>query len=188
MKVLLVDYSVGNIFSIRKALLDLGVTVTMNYREEYDGVVLPGVGSYDGALINLDREPLISSLMEKPTLGICLGMQLMFESSEEGSMPGLGLIKGKVVRLPKSTKAPHMGWSLVNGWGRLLNGKGYFYFAHSYYTVPREDIVRGSVDYEGLELPAIVEKGNLFGTQFHPEKSGRRGREVLSNFLEVLKR
>lgn len=187
MRILLVDYGVGNIYSLRKALSELGADVISSSNMEYDGVVLPGVGSYDGALRHVSKEKLIS-LLGKPTLGICLGMQLMFEGSEEGSMKGLSLIRGMVMRLPREFKAPHMGWSLVRGWSRIFNGSGYFYFAHSYYARPEEDVVRGIVNYEGMQLSAIVEKGDLFGTQFHPEKSGRRGREVLSSFLELVRR
>lgn len=187
MRILIVDYGVGNIYSIRKAFSDLGAEVTSDPDGEYDGVVLPGVGSYDGALKHVGREKLIP-LLRRPTLGICLGMQLMFEGSEEGRKKGLSLIRGRVVRIPRGVKAPHMGWSLVRGWSRIFNGNGYFYFAHSYYARPEEDVVRGIVSYAGMEMPAIVEKGHLLGTQFHPEKSGKRGREVLSRFLEVVRR
>ena len=187
MRLLLVDYGVGNIFSIRKALTDLGAEVVNSFNGDVDGVILPGVGSYDGALRNVDREDLARLVSERPTLGICLGMQLLFESSEEGSLRGLSLLRGRVVRLPRGMKAPHMGWSLVRGWGTLLQGEAYFYFAHSYYALPDEDVVRGVADYAGLEVPAVVEKGSLYGTQFHPEKSGRRGKEVLAKFLGVVR-
>ncbi len=184
-RVFLVDYGVGNVFSIRKALQDQGAEVTTE-AEDYDAVVLPGVGSYDGALSQMNRQEVLEAVNNFPTLGICLGMQLLFERSEEGKLEGLKVIRGEVLRF-RGVKAPHMGWSLVKGWSRLFQGEGYFYFAHSYYTVPKEDVVRGVVNYEGIEVPAIVEKGDVFGTQFHPEKSGKRGREVIRRFLEVVR-
>ncbi|MDK2384890.1 MAG: imidazole glycerol phosphate synthase subunit HisH [Candidatus Korarchaeota archaeon] len=183
MRVRVFDYGVGNVFSVTKALRDLGAEIV---EEDYDALILPGVGSFDGALERAGH--LRDALAEgTPTLGICLGMQLLFERSEEGSLPGLGLVRGEVVRFPRGMKAPHMGWSLVRGWSRIFEGTGYFYFAHSYYAVPGEDVVRGIVRY-GVDVPAIIEKGSLFGTQFHPEKSGRLGREVLSNFLREARR
>ncbi len=185
-KVLLVDYGVGNVFSIRKALQDVGADVTSDW-EDFEAVVLTGVGSFDGAISQMDREAVIKAVKTVPVLGICLGMQILFEKSEEGKLPGIGVLRGRVVRIPEGVKAPHMGWSLVRGWSRIFGGQGYFYFAHSYYARPEEDVVRGTVNYEGLEIPAIVEKGDIFGTQFHPEKSGKLGRSVLKAFLRVVR-
>jgi len=187
MKILVVDYGVGNIFSIVKSFERLRVETTLNLREDFDAVVLPGVGGFDAALSHIGREELLELVSGVPVLGVCLGMQLFFESSEEGEKRGLGLIKGRVVRFPKNVKCPHMGWSLVRGWGSLLQGEAYFYFAHSYYSLPEDNVVKGVTSY-GVEVPAIIEKGNLYGVQFHPEKSGRRGREVLERFLEAVKR
>jgi glutamine amidotransferase len=124
-------------------------------------------------------------------LGICLGMQLLFEESEESPGRGLSLIKGRVLRLPRSVKTPHMGWNTLRILedNDLICGVGeqdYFYFVHSYYASPEEEVTVAETSY-GVQFASVVAKGNVYGTQFHPEKSGRPGRRVLENFAGIVK-
>ena len=200
MKVAVLDYAVGNLFSISNALRRLGAepTVTSDPRllEEADAVVLPGVGSFPAAAARI--APVAGLLRrlarEKPVLGVCLGMQLFFQSSLEGGRetPGLSLLPGRVVPLPPRVKGPHMGWNTVHpvAPSRLLEGvpgDSYFYFVHSYYADTAGGHVVATTRY-GVEFPSVVETPPLYGTQFHPEKSGRLGLKVLGNFLGEAKR
>ena len=194
----IIDYDAGNIKSVEKALQYLGeeAVITRDAGEILmaDKVVLPGVGAFGDAMEKLNRYglvPVIHEVVEKgiPFLGICLGLQLMFESSEEA--PGVGLLKGKIVRIPEGDglKVPHMGWNSLSfpKEGRLFAGipeNSYVYFVHSYYLQAEEDIVTATAEY-GVTIHASVEKGNVFACQFHPEKSSHTGLTILKNFVEL---
>lgn len=197
----IIDYDAGNIKSVEKALQYLGeeAVITRDAGEILmaDKVVLPGVGAFGDAMEKLNRYglvPVIHEVVEKgiPFLGICLGLQLMFESSEEApGMEGLGLLKGKIVRIPEGDglKVPHMGWNSLSfpKEGRLFAGipeNSYVYFVHSYYLQAEEDIVTATAEY-GVTIHASVEKGNVFACQFHPEKSSHTGLTILKNFVEL---
>ena len=198
----IVDYDAGNIKSVEKALLHLGQEVTVTGEAEAilkaDKVILPGVGAFGAAMEKLRSTGLDKVMKEvadkkTPFLGICLGLQLLFESSEEApGVAGLGLLKGKILKIPQAEglKIPHMGWNslhLQNG-GRLFQGveeHTYVYFVHSYYLEAQEEsIVKASTRY-GVEIHASVEKDNLFACQFHPEKSSTAGLKILKNFVEL---
>ena len=197
----IIDYDAGNIKSVEKALQYLGeeAVITRDAGEILmaDKVVLPGVGAFGDAMEKLNRyglSPVIHEVVEKgiPFLGICLGLQLMFESSEEApGVEGLGLLKGKIVRIPEGDglKVPHMGWNSLSfpKEGRLFAGipeNSYVYFVHSYYLQAEEDIVTATAEY-GVTIHASVEKGNVFACQFHPEKSSHTGLTILKNFVEL---
>lgn len=197
MRVGVLDYGAGNIRSIKNALERRGASVGVESRvdslSEYGGIVLPGVGSFDPAMRVLrGTGDLRESAGARPVLGICLGMEAFFESSAEGSLPGLGVIPGSVERLPAGLKVPHMGWNSLDISDRsgLLDGVkdgAWAYFAHSYFARPAEGVTSAEADY-GVKLPAAVRKGNYFGTQFHPEKSGPAGARMLANFLRECSR
>ena len=195
----IIDYDAGNIKSVEKALQYLGeeAVITRDAGEILmaDKVILPGVGAFGDAMEKLNRYglvPVIHEVVEKgiPFLGICLGLQLMFESSEEApGVEGLGLLKGKIVRIPEGDglKVPHMGWNSLSfpKEGRLFAGipeNSYVYFVHSYYLQAEEDIVTATAEY-GVTIHASVEKGNVFACQFHPEKSSETGLQILKNFV-----
>lgn len=197
----IIDYDAGNIKSVEKALQYLGeeAMITRDAGEILmaDKVILPGVGAFGDAMEKLNRYglvPVIHEVVEKgiPFLGICLGLQLMFESSEEApGVEGLGLLKGKIVRIPEGDglKVPHMGWNSLSfpKEGRLFAGipeNSYVYFVHSYYLQAEEDIVTATAEY-GVTIHASVEKGNVFACQFHPEKSSHTGLTILKNFVEL---
>lgn len=197
----IIDYDAGNIKSVEKALQYLGeeAVITRDAGEILmaDKVILPGVGAFGDAMEKLNRYglvPVIREVVEKgiPFLGICLGLQLMFESSEEApGVEGLGLLKGKIVRIPEGDglKVPHMGWNSLSfpKEGRLFVGipeNSYVYFVHSYYLQAEEDIVTATAEY-GVTIHASVEKGNVFACQFHPEKSSHTGLTILKNFVEL---
>ena len=195
----IIDYDAGNVKSVEKALQALGqkVIITKNREEllKADKVILPGVGAFGDAMEKLHAYGLVDVIyelidMKKPFLGICLGLQLMFDESEESKgVKGLGIFKGKIVRFPKSElKVPQIGWNslefpkesvLFKG---LKNGE-YVYFVHSYYLQAEEDIVAATTEY-GVIVHAAVEKGNVFACQFHPEKSSGVGLKILKNFVE----
>ena len=198
----IIDYDAGNIRSVEKALLALGqdVTVTADRDEilHADKVILPGVGSFGDAmekLVNYGLKDVIYEVVDKniPFLGICLGMQLLFERSDETpGVEGLGILKGEILRIPETfgLKIPHMGWNSLNfhGNGKLFKGlpsEPYVYFVHSYYLkAEEEEIVTASAEY-GTCIHASVEKGQVFGCQFHPEKSSDIGIQILQNFVEL---
>ena len=198
----IIDYDAGNIKSVEKALKRLGqdVKVTRD-REEIlhaDKVILPGVGSFGDAmekLVNYGLKDVIYEVVDKniPFLGICLGMQLLFERSDETpGVEGLGILKGEILRIPETfaLKIPHMGWNSLNfhGNGKLFKGlpsEPYVYFVHSYYLkAEEEEIVTATAEY-GTCIHASVEKGQVFGCQFHPEKSSDIGIQILQNFVEL---
>ena len=196
----IIDYDAGNIRSVEKALQYLGQEVTITRQGEEilaaDKVILPGVGSFGDAMEKIrqyDLEDVIRRVAEQktPFLGICLGLQLLFEQSEESpGARGVGL--GEILRIPEGEgrKIPHMGWnslSLQNE-GRLFRGipdGAYVYFVHSYYLkAADEKIVKASAEY-GISIHASVERDNIFACQFHPEKSGDTGLQILKNFIEI---
>ncbi len=198
----IIDYDAGNIRSVEKALQYLGQEVTITRQGEEilaaDKVILPGVGSFGDAMEKIrqyDLEDVIRRVAEQktPFLGICLGLQLLFEPSEESpGARGVGLLKGQILRIPEGEgrKIPHMGWnslSLQNE-GRLFRGipdGAYVYFVHSYYLkAADEKIVKASAEY-GISIHASVERDNIFACQFHPEKSGDTGLQILKNFIEI---
>ena len=198
----IIDYDAGNLKSVEKALAYIGEeSVITGEREEIlkaDKVILPGVGSFGDAMVNLKRLGLDDVIREvaangTPFLGICLGLQLLFESSEETpGVEGLGILKGKVLRIPdkEGLKIPHIGWNslkLSNN-GRLfqgMTGEPYVYFVHSYYLQAEDPaIVKATTDYSTC-IHASVEQGNVFACQFHPEKSSAVGLQILKNFAAI---
>ena len=200
----IIDYDAGNIKSVEKAFMALGQDVVVTRDQETilnaEGVVLPGVGAFGDAMEKLHTYDLVETIhkvVEKktPFLGICLGLQLMFESSEETpGVEGLGLLKGKIVRIPEGEglKIPHIGWNNLAypNPGRLYQDipeNSYVYFVHSYYLQAEEpEIVRATTEY-GVTIHASVEKENVFACQFHPEKSSAVGMKILENFVKVVK-
>ena len=198
----IIDYDAGNIRSVEKAFVSLGqeVTVTRDagVLRSADKVVLPGVGNFGDCMQNMEKFGLVPVIREiassgKPFLGICVGLQLLFDESEESpGVKGLGILKGRILRIPdgENRKIPHMGWNSIhlvrqNGTGRLFRGipeQSYVYFVHSYYLkAADESIVTATTEY-GVTIHASVEKGNVFATQFHPEKSSDTGLAILRNF------
>lgn len=200
----IIDYDAGNIKSVEKALLFLGEDVVITRDAETilnaDGVILPGVGAFGDAMNKLHTYGLaevIRKCVDKgiPFLGICLGLQLLFESSEESpGVEGLHILDGKIVRIPADCglKVPHIGWNDLRfpNRGRLFEEipeKSYVYFVHSYYLqAADESIVTATTEY-GAHIHASVEKGNVFACQFHPEKSSDVGMQILRNFIRVTK-
>lgn len=200
--VAVIDYDAGNIKSVQKALEHLGgqVSVTRD-RDEIlaaDRVILPGVGNFGDAMAKINSFGLDAVIREAaerktPFLGICLGLQLLFEESEESpGVKGLGLLPGKIIRIPKAEglKVPQIGWNALKypSEGRLFQGVAegsYVYFVHSYYLQAQEkDIVKATVEY-GVSVEASVEKENIFACQFHPEKSSDVGMQILKNFMRI---
>jgi len=198
----IIDYDAGNIKSVEKAIAFLGedvvITRDKNQLLNADRVILPGVGNFGDCMEKLEKYNLIPVIKEiteseKPFLGICLGLQLLFEESDEApGVKGLGILKGKVKRFPgdMGLKIPQIGWNslkLMNN-GRLFKGLSdneYVYFVHSYYLEAEdESIVKACTEY-GVNVHASVEQGNVFACQFHPEKSGDVGLKILKNFIEI---
>ena len=198
----IIDYDAGNIKSVEKAMIRLGQDVCITRDKERiltaDKVILPGVGAFGdamGKICQYGLEPVIHEVVEKgtPFLGICLGLQLLFERSDETpGVEGLGILKGEILRIPDhpGLKIPHMGWNSLDfqNDGRLfknLSGHPYVYFVHSYYLkAAEEDIVTATTEYS-THIHASVEKGNVFACQFHPEKSSDIGLQILKNFVEL---
>ena len=197
-----IDYDAGNIRSVEKALVRLGQDVKITGDPEEilsaDKVILPGVGAFGDAMAQIRSrglEEVIHRVVERntPFLGICLGLQLLFEHSDEApGVEGLGILKGDILRIPEADglKIPHMGWNslhLENN-GRLFQGvpeNSYVYFVHSFYLkADDETIVKASTEY-GTHIHASVEQGNVFACQFHPEKSSEVGLKILKNFVEL---
>lgn len=197
----IIDYDAGNIKSVEKAIIKLGEEVVISRDEETllkaDKVILPGVGSFGDAMAKLNEYGLvevIKKIVEKktPFLGICLGLQLLFEESEESpGVKGLALLEGKIIKIPDNElKVPQIGWNSLkfDNPGRLFEGikeDSYVYFVHSYYLkASDENIVKASTEY-GVHIHASVEKDNIFACQFHPEKSSDIGLKILENFINL---
>jgi len=199
----LVDYDAGNVKSVEKAIEKLGgeyvLTSDPNVIEKADAVILPGVGNFGDCMDKLisrglDKAIRSFTLAGKPFLGICVGLQLLFDESEESpGVPGLGILKGKIRRFPASEnlKVPQIGWNNVSSCrGRLFEGiedGTYFYFVHSYYLDAVDPAIVSSKAEYGVKFDSSVESGNVFATQFHPEKSSDAGLRVLRNFLDLVK-
>jgi imidazole glycerol-phosphate synthase subunit HisH len=200
-----VDYGMGNLHSVCKGLENVGavpkITDSPAIIEQADAVVLPGVGSFDPAMQNLRSrnliEPIKSAIASrKPFLGICLGLQILFESSEEGVEPGLGVIAGKVRRFRSEPglTIPHMGWNQLQFtqrdlplWEKLPSDP-WVYFVHSYYVDPVDWEVRSAIVTHGSQnVTAAIAKDNLMAVQFHPEKSSSTGLQMLSNFVSQVR-
>lgn len=198
----IIDYGVGNLFSVEKALLAAGgetrITGSAEDVRSADKLVLPGVGAFGDCMQEFTRTGLAPVLAERvaagvPLLGICVGLQILFEDSEESpGVPGLGLIKGHVRRIEAhGLKVPHMGWNAIEPRGEqsyLFQGlklPEYVYFVHSYHAVPEDPSVISSMTHYGTELTASVRQGGIQATQFHPEKSGDVGLSILRNFVEA---
>lgn len=196
-KIAILDYGIGNLRSVERGLAHSGalpvVTRDKKVIVESDAVVLPGVGAFCDAMKNLEKLEDAVREIDVPMLGICLGMQMYFtESEENGLHRGLDMMKGAVVLLPKNVKTPQMGWNSIKikKKSRLLEGikdGEYFYFVHSYYAKPKENVTIATTRY-GIEFPAVVEKNNIYATQFHPEKSGKAGLKILENFVKIARR
>lgn len=197
-----IDYEAGNLGSVEKALLSLGETIVITKDPDViraaEKVILPGVGAFGDAMQNLERLQLVEPIREfaasgKPFLGICLGQQLLFESSEESpGVAGLGILKGKILRIPscEGLKIPHMGWNSlqIQEGARLFRGipqESYVYFVHSYYLKAEDESIVSAVTDYSTTIHASVESGNVFACQFHPEKSSRIGLQILKNFIDL---
>lgn len=198
----IIDYGAGNLQSVRNALDHIGCpNVVASNAEEItsaDGVILPGVGAFGSAMAEINKRGLAETIRElaasgKPFLGICAGMQLFFDGSEESpGVPGLGIMPGKVLLFPsgKGLKIPHIGWNSINTdkksrlLGALPQG-ACMYFVHSYYVKAQNRESVTAVSEYGVEFDAAVEENNLFGCQFHPEKSGAAGLSILQRFTEL---
>lgn len=198
----IIDYGAGNLRSVQKAFAYIGAEAKItNQKEEIlsaDHVVLPGVGAFGDCMSEINAQQLDDCIRQviahqTPFLGICLGLQLLFEESEETPYArGLGILAGKIRTIPKykNLKIPHMGWNSLDtkGNSRLFAGlpqDPFVYFVHSYYMVPEEPSIISAVTTYGAELPIALEKDNLFATQFHPEKSGETGLQILKNFINI---
>lgn len=196
----IIDYGMGNLASVANAFAKLGLEAAVvsdpDKVLQAERVVLPGVGAFADAIKSLRKTGMDQVIHETvtreiPLLGVCLGLQLLFTSSEEnGHHQGLDIIKGQVVKLPPVYKIPHMGWNEArpSSSSRLFAGVlpgSYFYFVHSYYVIPQDSSwIAATTDY-GLDFTCAVEKGNVFATQFHPEKSGNAGLKILKNFGDI---
>lgn len=188
----LTDYGVGNLHSVKNALEKCGAEVEivtdMSRLSDADCIVFPGVGAFDSTVEKLSpyRKKILEHLEAgAPALGICIGAQILFDSSEEGKKEGLGLFKGRVVGLD-AERLPHMGWNSVESDDPLLEGAPGrdFYFAHSYRGSPEDaSSIKGTSEYEGHQIPVMFRRYNTYGIQFHPEKSSRSGMAVLKNFI-----
>jgi len=202
-KIAIFDYGAGNLFSLKSALERNGakkvdIIFDMNNLDSYDGLVLPGVGNFDPAIESIEKDAKnLNSAIEKgmPVMGICLGMEMLFNKSEEGKLEGLKILDGDVVMLPKGkVKVPHMGWNnlKISAQGKKnskflkgIKNDSWVYFVHSYKTAPSDKKLIVASSEHGTTVPAVIEKGNLIGVQFHPEKSGDVGATMIKNFLSM---
>lgn len=199
-KIAIFDFGTGNLFNLRQALLRNGahsidIIRTLEELEKYDGLVLPGVGNFDNAISSIQKDAVSLNMAVDngmPILGICLGLEMLFNKSEEGILDGLKLLEGDVLMLPKKkVKVPHIGWNnlrIVKRESNLLKGipqDSWVYFVHSYHIEPEDkNLIAAIADY-GSILPVVIERSNLFGTQFHPEKSGKIGAQIVKNFIKI---
>jgi glutamine amidotransferase len=197
-KIGILDYGAGNLFNLQQSLLRTGahaatILKTLSDISDYDGLVLPGVGNFDRAIESIrgESEMFIDAIKDGlPILGICLGLEMLFDSSEEGELKGLQVFPGDVLMLPSTkVKVPHMGWNNLEGiksGSVLLNGirnGSWVYFVHSFHINPKNKLIVIAQAKYGKSLPVAVEHKNVFGTQFHPEKSGAVGSRIIKNFL-----
>ena len=193
----------GNIHSVTKSLESLGEEIilikTFNESKDCKAIILPGVGAFDPAMINLKNTDLIADLKNwiksgKSFLGICLGLQLLFESSEEGEVQGLGILKGKIKKIPNivDQRIPHVGWCQLlptkpNTLLELEELNNWVYFVHSYHAIPDDlNIIAAQVNYGSEKLTAMIEDDNLLACQFHPEKSGKTGEKLLRKWISSI--
>jgi len=199
-KIAIFDFGAGNLFNLHQSLFRNGahtvdIIRTLEELEKYDGLVLPGVGNFDNAISSIQRDAVSLNMAVDngmPILGICLGLEMLFNKSEEGILDGLKLLEGDVLMLPKKkVKVPHIGWNnlrIVKRESNLLKGipqDSWVYFVHSYHIEPEDkNLIAAIADY-GSILPVVIERSNLFGTQFHPEKSGKIGAQIVKNFIEI---
>jgi len=202
--IVIIDYGVGNLGNIHRAIKFLDIQVKLSKKiddiKSAAGIILPGVGAFGEGMKNLEERNLVGPIKEavlkdrKPFLGICLGLQLLFsESEEDPDSEGLNLIRGKVKKFApqKVTKIPHMGWNYINLLKddillKGINMPDYFYFVHSYYTEPFEDVGLGKTVYDNMKFTSFIRKDNIWGIQAHPEKSSVTGLHFLKNFSEVV--
>jgi len=204
-KIAIINYGAGNLRSIsnglRKAGSETQIIKTPSEIKLFDAIILPGVGAFGDAINNLKEfiDPIKDAVNEgKPLLGICLGLQLLFTESEEGGIyKGMDLLPGRVIKLPNTVKIPQIGWNdlemvkndnpLFNGRFQIKNGS-YVYFVHSYYgDLKKEDLIISKTEY-GVTFPSVISDGQIFATQFHPEKSGEVGLKMLENFVDFVKK
>jgi glutamine amidotransferase len=200
MKLVIVDYGAGNLYSVSRAVESQGVrplvTSTARYLDDADALIVPGVGAAEDTMANLRSHGLVEPIREyiasgRPYLGVCMGQQALFDVSEEGGEHEcMGVLKGRIVRLPNGQKVPHMGWNRVRQvhphpiFEGIQDG-AYFYFVHSYVPQPDDpSVIIGETEY-GVAFPAVVAKDNVVATQFHPEKSGEDGLKMYGNFLRI---
>ncbi len=203
MKLVIVDYGAGNLHSVARAVTHAGARPRITSRPQYvldaEALIVPGVGAAADTMLNLHRHGLVEPIREyiasgRPFMGVCMGQQSLFDVSEEGGEHQcLGVLPGRVVRLPPGLKVPHMGWNQVRIvrphpiFEEIPDGS-YFYFVHSYYPQPDDPaVVIGETDY-GVKFPSVVARDNVVATQFHPEKSGDMGLRMYSNFLRIATR
>ena len=195
-----IDYQAGNIRSVEKALEKSGASVKVSGKasdlEKSDAVVFPGQGSCDSSMVNLRNQGLDEVLVEwinsgKPFMGVCLGLQLLLEESDEVDERGLGVLEGRVEKLPEGQKVPHMGWNSVRFTTdhpvfKGVSQNSYFYFVHSYIAVPKaSSIIAGHTEY-GRDFCSAVAFDNVVAVQFHPEKSGENGLNIYKNFVSYV--
>lgn len=187
--IVIIDYGLGNLASVKNALDKLGVESKISNDplmiKKADKLILPGVGAAGQGMKNLKEKGLDKLIIEeirtgKPFLGICLGMQLLFEKSEEGNVNCLGILKGTVKKFKKMKKIPQIGWNQVE----IIKDKSYFYFVNSFYCQPKDKKIITGITKYGEKFASIVVKDNLWGVQFHPEKSGSVGFKLLENFAK----
>ena len=198
--IVLVDYGMGNLRSVQKAFEFCGekplISSSPAHIKKADKIVLPGVGAFSQAMVELKKRKLVAVLKEKiqsgtPYLGLCLGLQLLFDSIEEGEENGLGILPGRVKRFTGGMKVPHMGWNTLSLRQKncpMMEGVSaaeHFYFVHSFYAVPEDKKMVASTTSYGGDFCSSVWHGKIFATQFHPEKSQRSGLRLIGNFLDI---
>jgi len=201
-KIVIIDYGLGNLRSVHKAFkrINNNTEVTKNVQEvkNADAIVIPGVGAFRDAIRNLTHlKENVLTLMEegRPLLGICLGLQMLFSTSTEGGLTkGLDYFKGRVIRLPPKLTVPHMGWNTLkivrfeNPLLSEISDGSYVYFAHSYYPMVEDEENTIAITDYGITIPSVISKQSVFATQFHPEKSGKVGINIINNYIKYVKR